>query len=152
ARFQALVQALHGTVGAQTLDALASQSLRGLRKLGLREEIHGILDAMALVITRGQPLPALAAKKDKWPVLLRTLLHVASGWYYFDMQAEAKPVMEQARALLYGGELTPIEQTRLACAYASTLGQAPVDLALQCIDELFQSLRGVTDNFTTHTH
>ena len=45
--------------------------------------------------------------------------------------------MEEARALLYQGELDPREQTKLACAYAKTLGQAPVDMALQCIDEMF---------------
>jgi hypothetical protein len=151
ARFRALVQALHGTVGGQTMESLASQCLRGLRKLGLRDEIHAILHTMAETITHGQPLSVLAKKKE-WPATLRTLLHVAAGWYYFDMKAEAKPVMEQARALLYHGELTPIERTRLTCAYASTLGQAPVDLALQSIDELFQDLRGVTDNFTTYTH
>src|SRR5262249_62001008 len=114
---------------------------RGLGNVSLGEEIPAILQGMAEVITQGQSLPALAKKKD-WPTTLRTLLHVASGWYYFDMQAEAKPVMEQARALLYRGELTPVERMRLACAYASTLGQAPVDLALQCIDELFHTLRG----------
>ncbi len=149
--FQALVQKLRQAGGAQKLDAVAAQALRGLRKLGLREEIHAILNAMAEAVTGGKPLDALAAKVD-WPDRLRALLRVAAGWYYFDMQAEAKPVMEQARVLLYRGKMTPLERARLACAYASTLGQAPVDVALECIDELFRELRGLADSLTTSTH
>jgi hypothetical protein len=149
--FQALVHKLQKTVGGDKLDSLGAQCLRGLRKLGLRDEIHAILNTMAEVITGGKPLPTLAGKKN-WSDRLRTLLHVAAGWYYFDMQDEAKPVMEQARTMLFRGELSSMERARLACAYAATLGQAPVDFSLQCIDELFQALRGVKDTLTTNTH
>src|SRR5262249_10028466 len=109
------------------------------------------LGRVAEVVPGGKPLAQLRSDKD-WAAVLRILLHVASGWYYLGMENEARPVMEEARTLLYAGELNPREQTYLACVYAATLGQAPVNLALQRIDELFQKLKRVTDTFTTNTH
>jgi len=106
---------------------------------------------MAEMVTQGKALAEMRARKD-WPLALRTLLHVASGWYYFGMTAEARPILEEARRLLFEGDLTGREQTKLACAYAATLGQAPTDLALQCIDELFQQLTRVWDTFSCNTH
>jgi hypothetical protein len=147
ARFQVLLQALpRGAV-----DSLAGQCLRGLRKLGLRDEIHNLLGQMAAAVTEGQALATLRKRKD-WPATLRTLLQVAAGWYYFGMDEEARPVLEEARTLLLHGELDAREQTKLACAYAATLGQAPADVALLCIDELFGQLTRVWDTFTTNTH
>ncbi len=149
-RFRSLLGTLHGQSAAK-LDELAEQCFRGLRKLGMRDEIHELLRKMAEVVTDGKPLAKLRERKE-WASHLRTLLHVAGSWYYFGMESEAKPVMEEARTLLYHGELDAREQTKLACAYAKTLGQAPVDIALQCIDEMFQKLERVADTFTTNSH
>ncbi len=151
ARFQSLLHTLHGASGGQAVDSLAGQCFRGLRKLGLRDEIHAMLGQMAEVVTGGRS-PADLRKRKDWSAGLRTLLHVASGWYYFGMEAEARPVMEEARLLLYQGALDAREQTKLACAYAGTIGQAPVDLALQSIDEMFQKLTKVCDTFTTNAY
>jgi hypothetical protein len=111
ARFQGLLKNLHGAGAGQAVDSLAGQCFRGLRKLGLRDEIHALLGQMAEVVTQGEPLAALRKRKD-WAAALRTLLQVASGWYYFGMDAEARPFLEEARDLLYQGELDPREQTR----------------------------------------
>ncbi len=151
-RFQSLLAMLQGTAGgAPLVDRLAEQSFRGLRKLGMRDEIHALLGKMAEVVTGGKALADLRTRKD-WGAVLRTLLHVASGWYYFGVEDEARPIMDEARLLLCTGDLDSREQTKLACAYATTLGQAPADLALQSINELFQKLERITDTFATNTH
>jgi hypothetical protein len=80
---------------------------------------------------------------------LSSLLTVASGWYYFGINEQAQPIIDETRLLLYKGELTHLEKTRLACAYVTTLGQAPVDVALRGIEEMFNRLEGVYDNFVT---
>jgi hypothetical protein len=96
---------------------------------------------------------ALRERGDKERVEgLRALLPVASGWYYLGMDDDAGPVLEEARQLLYQGDLGPREQTNLACAYAGTLGQAPSEVALPGIDELFQKLARIWDTFTTNAY
>src|SRR5262249_50944156 len=46
----------------------------------------------------------------------------------------------------------PVFRTKLACAYAMTLGQAPVEEALARFEELFRKLGLLNDCFTTNTH
>src|SRR5262249_4026877 len=151
ARFQSLLQHQHGTAGLQTIDSLTGKCFRGLRKLGLHEEIAHLLRQMDETVRKGQPLDSLRERPD-WPTLLRTLLHVASGWLYFGNDPQAKPFIDEARTLLFKGKLQYREPTRLACTYVSTLGQAPMEVALRGIDELFQNLVGIHDPFTTNSH
>jgi cellulose synthase operon protein C len=80
------------------------------------------------------------------------LLHVAAGWFYCGEEQEARQLLEEARLLLYEGELQKHEKVRLACTYIGTLAWAPVDLALVAIDELLDRLQGVFDNFATRSH
>jgi hypothetical protein len=150
-RFRALLHALRGAANVQALDAVAGQCFRGLRKLGMRDEIHALLRDLADAVTQGASLDALRGRSD-WPVLLRTLLHVAAGWYYFGNNDLARPIVDEARALLFRGQLQGREQTLLACAYAATLGQAPAALSLNAITELFQKLPRISDTFTTNSH
>jgi hypothetical protein len=108
---------------------------------------------MALVIEKnprlegGKGTPTANAAR-----LQRMLLQVAAGWFFFGQDDRARPILDKARALLFKGDLIPVEQTALACAYVTTLGQAPMDLALPRIIELFRKLKGVFDTFTTHSH
>jgi hypothetical protein len=79
-------------------------------------------------------------------------LQVAAGWFFFGQDDRARPILDRARTLLFKSTLTPVEQTALACAYVATLGQAPMELALPRILELFGKLKGVYDTFTTCSH
>jgi hypothetical protein len=132
-------------------EALAGHCFRGLRKFGLRDEIEVLLHELAAALTQGGS-PAELRRRQGWPALLGTLLHVAAGWFFFHKDEEAVRLLEEARLVLYGNTLSREDATKLACRYASTLGQAPVDVALQGIEEMLDKLEGVYDNFTTHTH
>jgi hypothetical protein len=151
ARFQQLLRVPKLGTDRNKLDLLISQCFRGLRKLGMQDEMRGLLDGLAAVLTHGKPLSGLR-KADDWPKLVRRLLHVAAGHFYFGDEAEGRQLLEEARLVLLSGDLQGREQTELACTYVSTLGQAPLRLALPAIDELLQRLRGVFDNFVSHTH
>jgi hypothetical protein len=150
-RFRTLLQGQRGAGGIQALDSLAGQSFRGLRKLGMRDEIHALLGDLTEAVLQGETLDTLRNRSD-WPGVLRTLLHVAAGWYYFGKDGQARPFIDEARALLFQGQLQGREQTLLACTYAATLGQAPAEFVLPAIEELFQKLEGVSDTYTTNSH
>jgi hypothetical protein len=132
-------------------EALAGQCFRGLRKLGLRDEIESLMREMTEALTGGEPLEELRTRSD-WPALLGTLLHVASNWFFFGKGEEATGLLNEARTLLYSNTLSREQATRLACQYASMLGQAPVEIALQGIEEMLDRLEGIRDSFFTATH
>jgi hypothetical protein len=145
------------------IEPLLGQCFRGLRKLGMRDEIGRLLDRLAEVILRGrdaspQALAAAAAEARTgpealaWSRTLRLLLHVAAGWLYFGQHDRARPVFDEARTHLLTAEIFPIERTWLACGYVRALGQAPMAQALPRLGELFQALEGVHDTFTTVSH
>jgi hypothetical protein len=150
-RFRRLFQAQRGSDLFKALNSLAAQSFRGLRKLGLRDEIDQLLRQMAEVILRGREMKALREEKQ-WPDMLTALLRVAAGWYYFGREEEANAVVEEARRLLYTGTLDSHKQYPLAIAYIATLTEAPVDQALRGIEELFDRLQRVQDGFESNSH
>jgi hypothetical protein len=167
ARFQKLLQSQKGAGTVQSLDSLAGQCFRGLRKLGMRDEIDLLLRQMADLILESQQVPSLAAlvqaadgdqvKNKNWLAALRALLHLAAGWYYFGREDQAEPVLKAARTVLLGEKLldpnhhVAPEQAKLACTYIATLGQVPPEAAQKRLDELFDKLR-VRDTFTTGSH
>lgn len=134
----------------ETLEALIGQSFRSLRKLGLRDQAAAVLGRIAeFVASYELPRSRAAAEAGK---LQRVLLEVAGGWFYFDENDRAVPALDQARALLLQKELAPFEQTRLACAYLRALGQAPAELALPRVQELFHRLEGIFDGALMKYH
>jgi hypothetical protein len=151
ARFERLLAALQGGEAVQSLDAVAGQCFRGLRKLGMRDVISRLLYQMAERLLEGRELKSLTPEWAAGHVeSLQALLHVAAGWYYFGRNPQAEFVLKVARALLYGDALKePKKKSKLACAYAATLGQAPTDVAQRRFEELFAKLEGVRDNFGT---
>jgi hypothetical protein len=152
-RFEGLLEPLPGIDAVEALDAVAGQCFRGLRKLGMRDTIDRLLRKMAERILEGQKLGALDAEwAAAHPKALQALLHVAGGWFYFDKEAEAQFVLKVVRTLLYRGRLDVKTKTQLACAHAATLGQAPVELAMQGIEELFARLEGISDTFNTNRY
>jgi cellulose synthase operon protein C len=147
-RFQALLQAQKGDQAIQSLESLAGQCFRGLRKLGMREEIDQMLTLMANVILQGNDLHAMDVTTVP-AASLRALLHVASGWFYFGQDRHAESVLQAVRSLLFRENLGYREKTALACVYAITIGQAQVEVAQKRLEEIFQKLNGIRDGYTT---
>jgi hypothetical protein len=152
-RFERLLESRRGAAATKEVETLASQCFRGLRKLGMRDEIDRLLTQMADVILRGKPLSSLDDRKDR-PEALGALLHVAGGWLYFGRDERAEPVLKAARAALFADAPAGSGQqlTGLACAYATALGQAPVEEAKRRLGEVFDKVTGVRDTFTTNSH
>ncbi len=142
-----------GRPAEEALLALIGQSLRGLRRLGLRAEADHLLDRLGeWVVPGGDVAAARRRRPQAWPATLRRLLALAGGWFYVGRDGPATAALDEARQLLYRNELTPAQQTELACAYVAALGHAPVRLALGRVEEAFQRLQGVTDSMITNSH
>ncbi len=152
-RFEKLLEAQRGGATVQAVETLAGQCFRGVRKLGMRDECDRLLGVMADTVLQGKPLSSLDGRPDR-PAALRALLHVAGGWFYFGREGRAEPVLKAARAALFAAE--PVakgqEHTALACAYAATAGQAPVEVARRRLEEVFEKLSAVRDTFTTNDY
>jgi len=155
ARILQLIESQSASGSMQAIDTVAGQCFRGLRKVGLRDEVDRLLQRMADLVLQGQTLAVQRQRKPKeWPTALRTLLQVAAGWLYFGHIDKALPVLQEARLYLFDAphEIIAPERTKLACVYAATLGQAPVELALPRLAELFQRIGVLADRFTTNDH
>lgn len=127
------------TISGSDLDRVLQQSLRALRRIGLRHEIADLLAKVEHAIP--------ASRTDA----LRGRLALASGMAFLGDSARALPIFEHARkALTENMTMTAkLELTRsLALAYA----QAPLADALTGIAELSNQLKEVTDSFGTNSH
>lgn len=149
--FRTLIESKVDSLTIDTMDALAGHCLYGLRKLGLRAESERLLEQMTASILGGQSLEEVAADSANWS-LVRALLPIAGGRYYLGQDDQAEPFFQAARVLLFENKLGPRLQTRLACAYATALGQAPVPVAQARLAELFERLEGVYDSYLTSKH
>jgi hypothetical protein len=150
---------IHGTspTGQEKIAILPQQCFRGLRKLGLKDRTGYLLERMVTVVQNGESLTALQRKHGAlWPVTLRTLLAVSAEWLYLGDEARANPVLEAARDLLFGEELVgkarSPEKFRLARAYIAALGQSRVPEAIRRIQELFQRLSPIYEDYLPSTH
>jgi hypothetical protein len=152
-RFKELLRSQKGENAIRTLESLAGQCLRGLRKLGLRDKIDELLEQMSDLVLEGRELKAQEANAfENAPAMLKALLHVAGGWYFFGRDRQAEPIMSATRSLIFasGSPIKGIkEHTSLACLYAQTLGQAPVETAQRRLEELFKKLAPLVDGWTT---
>jgi len=152
-RFQRMLQSQKGPQSLPALESLAKYCFRGLRKLGMRDEIDQILRQMAELVLEGQEVKAIDFKKrEQGSAALRALLQVAAGWYFFGRDSQAEPILQAARSVLLANDLQPREQTQLAQSYAGAVGQAPVEVAQKRLEEIFKSLKGVRDTYTTSSH
>jgi hypothetical protein len=152
ARFQRLLQSQRGPQALPALEKLAGQCFRGLRKLGMRNEIDQLLGQMADLVLEGKAVEAMDFAKAENTAALRALLHVAAGWYYFGRDSHAEPILQAARGLLLQGTLEKGEQTKLAVSYAEAVGQAPVEVAQRRMEEIFREVKGVRDGYSTAGH
>jgi hypothetical protein len=165
-RFHALLDGQQGDEAIHALEPLLGECFRGLRKLGMRDEIRLLLDRMAALVLRSRSGEAAAAATSlleltvvrrgpqaiSWARTLRLLLHIAAGWYDFGQDDQARHILDQARSLLFEGDLPPVEQTRLACGTIAALGHAPLEAALLGLEEIFHRLERVHDSYTTNSH
>ncbi len=145
--FQKMLQTHRENQAVMAVDVLAGQCLRGLRKLGMPRRNRRSSDPDGRTDSgRGGDVRARwTPNTPNWPEALRALLHVASGWYYFGRERQAEPIVQAARTLLLHENLKEREKTKLACAYVAALGQAPVEVAQQGLEELFRKLTGIRD-------
>jgi cellulose synthase operon protein C len=134
------------------------QTLRSLRKLGLRDETMRILERLEAALTRGQSIESLAARPPRsWPALLQTLLHVAAGWIYFDNHARAAPVLDAARRLLVrtgrpaADEIPRAQYVQVLCNLIAAFGLLPPQEARGRIADLFaeENLDRLPNTYTT---
>jgi hypothetical protein len=151
-RFQRMIQGQKGSQAVQAMNDLMAQCFRGLRKLGMRDEIELILRQMAELVLEGQEVKAIDFKKAEKVPGLRALLKVAEGFYYFGRDSQAEPILQAARGVLLENVLPMREQTQLAVAYTTAVGQAPVEVAQKRLEEIFRQLEGIKDTYTTSTH
>ncbi|MGE0547084.1 MAG: hypothetical protein AB7O24_02970 [Kofleriaceae bacterium] len=128
-----------GAVDAPDLERVLHQSLRALRRIGLRREMTELLAnaERAVPVGRGDAL--------------RGRLALAGGLAFLGEVQRATPIFEQARAAL-GDNLAPAMRLELARSLALAYSQAPVAVALQGIGELSTQLRDVTDGLGTNSH
>lgn len=145
------------------IESLFSQSLRGFRKLGLRDEIGRIFGRIVELVQqheqRTRPAKAKGPAKGNDPTrAAKLLLSVAAGWFHFGQAEQAQPVIEDVRRKLFASDLPVLAKASLACAYVSAVGQAPLEIAWPLLEELFAkrdgraNLEGVRDNFVTNSH
>jgi FtsH ternary system domain X7 len=135
------------------LVTLVGQGLRGLRRLGLRDDADRLLQRLSERLMPTPDLNSLRRRSPNWAATLRRLLALTGGWFYVARDDQAESVLEEARRVLLGNEVQDsTEQTNLAVAYMDALGQAPVSLALPRVEEVFHQLHGVRDTQLTKTH
>jgi hypothetical protein len=154
-RFQKMLQTQRGPHAIESIEKLAGQCFRSLRKLGMRDEIDRLLTQMADVVLEGRPLDALVRKlnfKEDNAAALKVLLHIATSWYYFGRDQQADPVLQTIRAVLFKAAYPPLKQRDLACAYARTVGQTTVEVAKTRLEEIFRELKCITALSTSGTH
>ncbi len=117
------------------LERVLEQSLRALRRIGLRKEIAGLLSN----VERAMP----AAR-------LRTRLALAAGIAFLGDFARAAPTFEQAQKTL--DSIHMAERLELIRALATAYSQTPLPIALRGIADLAGQLRYMTDSFGTNSH
>ncbi len=148
-----------------TLNQFVRDGIRGMRKLGMRDEIASLLEQLRHLILKGQSLSQLRDKNAaNWLETLQTLLYIGSGWMYFGNLQEAMPILDEARReLLHQGTLFGqdksggskpwvLQYARLAQTYMSVLSFAPVENALARIEEMFRHMDPLSNTQLSNSH
>lgn len=139
------------------VSVVAGQSLRSMRKLGLRDEIDRFLRRLQDGVLKGQSLTDLRArhadKPDIWLDVMQTLLSLAGGWLSFGLIDQASPILDTVREEIYKPttKLTPLKFVALIQSYIAALGHSPAEFGLPRIIEIFQQLEPnrVPNTFTS---
>ena len=145
---------------------LLGQSFRGLRKLGMRDEISSLLDHMDRLIEAGRfesppesapkrkKAKSVKSKPEEEQELARKMdamtlrLNLASGWFYFGNDERAHAILDEVGAFLYQEKSLRHHLRRaLVRQYASALEHAPMEVAIPKLEEIFEKLSGITKGF-----
>ncbi|MCA9065612.1 MAG: hypothetical protein KDA96_21235, partial [Planctomycetaceae bacterium] len=133
------------------LEKLLSRSFITFRRLGMREETAFLLEAMSKVVRESKQQEEHDVER------MRVLLQLAGAWFYFGQEHGWKDI-DTARELLLSGQLTHQghvgvrKQTDLAMSYISAVGQAPLQDAMDRLQDLFLNLTGIRDGQTVSSH
>ena len=140
------------------INVVGGQSLRVLKKLGMREEIDRLYTKLHSEVLQGFSVAELkkkhANRPETWTSVLQTLLNLAGGWLSFGLTERAEPILLETRNELLGThslKLQPKEYTALAQTYVSVLGQGPSENGIARITELFRRMdtKRIRDTWTT---
>jgi hypothetical protein len=139
---------------------LAGQTLRALRRLGLRQETARLLATLVGDLPDRQALARMRGRYgNRWPAALLALVELASVRLYLGQGEDGAPTLVAARVLLLPpGDNTPaqplahVARARLASTYATALGQGPAEAAVTGLEDLLKKMDRLTDTFTTATH
>jgi len=129
------------------INAVCAQSLRVMKRLGMRDEIDRFFTNLQAELLRGASAAELkkryAGKPDMWSGVLQTLLNLAGAWLSFGLIDRAEPILLEARNELLGNHsarLAPTDYTPLARAYVAALGQGPSEEGMTRIIEQFRKM------------
>jgi hypothetical protein len=140
-------------VPAAELARVLDQSLRALRRIGLRDEMSELLadaeHALAAAATYEHGTEQQRRDHDHQRRLAR--LALAGGLAFLGDTARALPILDQARKAL-GEEMTMMHRIERIRGLARAYSQAPLGHALGGIAELSGQLREITDSFGTNSH
>lgn len=138
----------------ESMEAVLAQSFRGLRRMGMRDDISQLLqqlDALVREFEHRMTTRHGDSGADEEPLLV--LMQVAAGWLYFGREENAWPILDRVRDTLFTEkDVKPARKVPLACGYLATLGQAPVETAMPRILEVFKKLDGISGGYTTNSH
>jgi hypothetical protein len=142
------------------INAVATQSLRSLKKLGMNDVIDEFLMTLQGEVLGGTTLDELKAKyrgMERWGAALQALLHLASGWLTLGQADRAEPILNAARHDLLdvsAVKLPPKDYTDLVRAYVTALGEGPPESGLARITEFFRKMnpRKITNTWTTREY
>ncbi|MBX7105894.1 MAG: hypothetical protein K1X57_17555 [Gemmataceae bacterium] len=156
-----LVNVVSADAATSVLEATGQaigQTLRGMRRSGLRDDAIELLDRLESVILRGDSFERLAARPPRnWPAIMQTLLPLAAGWLVFERPERGMPILEAAQTLLFTRPATPIEKVappqyaQITVGLIGAFGVLPPNEARQRISALFapDKLERLPNTFTT---
>ena len=152
------LQMRDGKEQLEALDALLAESLKGLRKLGMRDEIGRLYGQIAELVHGARAGNRKRKPDERYGRTLSLQLVVAGGLYYFGEHDKANLEADEVRGVLFDGKFKAIHQQELACHYLRAVAQAPTEISLSRIREVFESREGdarrldIQDNMATASH
>jgi hypothetical protein len=157
-QFVTLIHSKPDDARFKLINVVASQCLRSLKRLDMRDDIGTFLNKLHNEVLRGQTSEQLkkkhSAKPEMWGAVLQTLLNLAGGWLTYAWHDRAAPILKDARSELLepsAVKLPPKDYTELARAYVGALGHGPAESGLLHITELFRKMddKKITNTWTT---
>ncbi|MGL4421429.1 MAG: hypothetical protein ACRCZF_12240 [Gemmataceae bacterium] len=155
--FCMLLRSLAPDPRAEWVRIVTTQSIRVLRKLGLQEQIHRILQATQ---SEQVTVPELLAQRSQWHArgndyaqLLTTQIYLAGAWLATGSTSQAGPILDLAEAELQQPleSMTLTKYVPILSAFVRALGQARAEYSIPRLTSLFGKLSGsrVKNSFTS---